>query len=1028
MIEGRNRHAVFSSAGDRGAALMLDRALRDKDPIAPGKAAAIAPQVSFVIPAFNAVQTLDRTLRALADQTVASWEAVVVDDGSTDATVQLVEAAHVRDPRIRLISQPNAGVSAARNTGIEAASGDWLVFLDSDDWIAPQYLQVMQEAIRNNPGVEVACCGHARTDADGRHVLLRCVPNFEGDPFACFARKAMGTIHSFMVRHTIVQDVGGFDPALRTCEDWDLFQRVFRTGARLAQTSEILAYYAGRVGSLSRDGARMMRDTRTVFLRGCTADPRVANSDPRYANGVVPPRSVEYTCLWIACWCTATAIGSGAAGTELLALVNDFSDVDHLDGAIFEGLTIGSGLLPDRLAAQWPTFEPRVRHLVHEIARRAGNSGGGRAIFEQLALRLASSGPTSRPYLVGNTLVATFSAAMLRRGVQVPPDVDSVVLRIGRRGRLLHMPVLGPLAASDLRAALVASLQANVPGAARRIAGRVARHHGRFGRAGPLIQRVVRRGLRAVAAASGQGACDHGVAEIPNSARAIALIHEERAQASDAIAGAASAQGSTGKGAPVEAAHFEHREAYWEGVFEVPDPWAYESPYEQLKYQRTLSLLPEGPIGSALELACAEGRFTALLAPRVGQLQAMDISRKAIERARERCRALRNVLFNRVDFFAEPVEGRWNLIVCSEVLYFLNDVIALRSMAGRLRDALAPGGYILAAHAKLLVDDRSQSGFEWNHEFGGATITRVLAETAGLEHIAGLRTELYNIDLFRRSTDGGVRATPMIAEAPLGPLPEPRAQRAIVWGGAIATRAECNLTRSTPDIPILMYHRIADGTDRFTVSPEQFELQLRFLRRRGFRSVSFDEWSSTARQAGRMAGRPLMLTFDDGTMDFKETAWPIIYRNGFSAAVFIPTDKVGGCADWAGAPQPAAAIMGWDEIIALSRQGVEFGSHLASHVSASRLTSEQLLREGARSKAVLEQALSRPIDTIALPYGVTNGRVRRVLRVCGYGAAFTAEYGVASSFGPMLDIPRIEISARDGLDEFARKLGLSGEC
>ena len=77
--------------------------------------------------------------------------------------------------------------------------------------------------------------------------------------------------------------------------------------------------------------------------------------------------------------------------------------------------------------------------------------------------------------------------------------------------------------------------------------------------------------------------------------------------------------------------------ARWESLFAAPDPWGYSSDYEQTKYEHTLELLPEGPIGRALELACAEGHFTVQLAPRVGTLVAADIAAKALERAAERC-------------------------------------------------------------------------------------------------------------------------------------------------------------------------------------------------------------------------------------------------------------------------------------------------------------------------------------------------------------------------------------------------------
>src|SRR5262249_10549827 len=109
------------------------------------------------------------------------------------------------------------------------------------------------------------------------------------------------------------------------------------------------------------------------------------------------------------------------------------------------------------------------------------------------------------------------------------------------------------------------------------------------------------------------------------------------------------------------------------------DPWRYASAYEQTKYEQTLSLLPAGRIGRALELACAEGHFTVQLASRVDDLVAADISRIALDRALERCGHLGNVHFARLDLTADELPGRFDLIVCSEVLY---DVGGQRELEG----------------------------------------------------------------------------------------------------------------------------------------------------------------------------------------------------------------------------------------------------------------------------------------------------------------------------------------------------------
>src|SRR5713101_3519182 len=117
--------------------------------------------------------------------------------------------------------------------------------------------------------------------------------------------------------------------------------------------------------------------------------------------------------------------------------------------------------------------------------------------------------------------------------------------------------------------------------------------------------------------------------------------------------------------------------AFWDSLFTHPDPWYYMSDYEQTKYRHTLELLPAGKIDSLLEIACAEGHFTLQLAERAGQILAVDISERALARARDRCRDLSNVRFAQHDISRGLPEGNFDVIICAEVLYYLRDRFAL---------------------------------------------------------------------------------------------------------------------------------------------------------------------------------------------------------------------------------------------------------------------------------------------------------------------------------------------------------------
>ena len=134
--------------------------------------------ISIVIPAYNAAATVGRCLDSLLAQTYRDFELIVVDDGSTDSTAQIISAYAERDSRIRLIRQENAGVSAARNVGLDAARGDLIGFTDSDDAISPEFLEALLSLYA--PGV-LPVADIERSDGDGS-VLASLPPAITLDP------------------------------------------------------------------------------------------------------------------------------------------------------------------------------------------------------------------------------------------------------------------------------------------------------------------------------------------------------------------------------------------------------------------------------------------------------------------------------------------------------------------------------------------------------------------------------------------------------------------------------------------------------------------------------------------------------------------------------------------------------------------------------------------------------------------------------------------------------------------------------
>jgi GT2 family glycosyltransferase len=185
------------------------------------------PIVSVIIPAYNAVTTLRKTLDSVLAQTFTSFEIIVVDDGSTDATIAV--ATTVDDPRVRVLAQSNAGVSVARNRGAAAARGELLAFLDADDLWASDKLACQIAALQAHPDAGLAFSWTAFVDDRGDLLPGGGVAGrAEGWVFSdlLLLGNFVGNGSAALIRRTAFEAVGGFEPTLRTAEDWDFYLRL----------------------------------------------------------------------------------------------------------------------------------------------------------------------------------------------------------------------------------------------------------------------------------------------------------------------------------------------------------------------------------------------------------------------------------------------------------------------------------------------------------------------------------------------------------------------------------------------------------------------------------------------------------------------------------------------------------------------------------------------------------------------------------------------------------------------------------
>jgi GT2 family glycosyltransferase len=226
-------------------------------------------RISIIMPCFNAALHLPRSFDSVLGQTYPYFELIAVDDGSRDGTLAWLQAQ--TDPRIRVISQPNRGVSAARNAGLAAAKGYFVAFLDADDTWAPNFLECMIGAFETDISIGLAYCGWQNIGLPGERGAPFIPPDYEvPDKKAILIANNRWPIHACLTTRELVLASGGFDPRFAIGEDFLLWLEIgcFR---HIRRVPAVLAYYFHHNGvQATRDqvrATRQVRDVQKAFLQ-----------------------------------------------------------------------------------------------------------------------------------------------------------------------------------------------------------------------------------------------------------------------------------------------------------------------------------------------------------------------------------------------------------------------------------------------------------------------------------------------------------------------------------------------------------------------------------------------------------------------------------------------------------------------------------------------------------------------------------------------------------------------------------------
>jgi peptidoglycan/xylan/chitin deacetylase (PgdA/CDA1 family)/SAM-dependent methyltransferase len=1014
--------------------------------------------VSIIVPAHDAETTLSETLESLQAQTFSAWEAVIVDDGSTDRTPEIAARFAAGDDRLRVVRQANAGESAARNAGWALASHDWLVFLDADDWLLPTYLERMTGAVSADPEAGVVHCGWVRVARDGQQGLDQFAPP-DQDVFPELARRNCFAIHACLVRRSLAESIGRFDVTLRTCPDWDLWQRIARTTPRFRSVPEILACYRLRPDSAATHARQLLADALTVISRGHQSDPRVLSPAPRYAQGM-PAGLAAKAKLEFVCWAAGLAIGQGQPAEPLLDLVaGQRAEVstELVAESLFLAIPMPTGHLAGTWGALWPRAETGIDAFLAALEAHVQSPG------------LAAEGKL----LLMRKILTRMLPAFLSRQRSVAGSGDA---KTGAESGAVDWEHL----ASE-RADLIAEQH-------RWIAELEA------AKAWHDEQRQVWH-RRAEAAEQRSGADDERRRFPSGLTRLLGTLRRPAAPA---------------------AAPDPHSHRTPPGPFADPrmvEPvsreWGYERglPVDRYYIERFLARHEQDVQGRVLEIG--DNSYTR----RFGADRVTTSDVLHVVPGNQNARFVGDLAH--ADHI--PTEA-FDCIILTQTLQLIYD---LPSALRTVYRVLKPGGVLLATFPGLTRTSQTEWPGSWFWRLTPASARRIFEAAfpaQSLELVSHGNVLTASAFLYGLAVND-LTATELDHEDPdYDVIVTVRAVKpaSIVAKGksdvAVERRSAVNTASGTARALVLLYHRVAASTQdpwQLSVSPDRFEEQMTVLERETA-VVNLQVVQEVARGTARPTGRPLVaITFDDGYADNLSDALPRLEKHGLPATVFVCTGPVAHGAEfwwdtlerlllrptdlpptldidiqeqsyhwnlhdsadfpervsreysdwraweppptsrhalyvalwqrlqqldaddrartlallqmWAGpdaTSQPSCRALRPAELLALAKSSlVDIGAHTINHPALSGLPTERQQAEISGSRTWLEAVVRRPVTSFSYPFGrpvdYTPDTVTAV-RQAGFACACSNIAGIVRSGADPFQLPRVQVKNWNG--------------
>lgn len=265
-----------------------------------------SPLVSVLMPVYNAEPFLEDAIQSILNQSFNDFEFIIVDDGSSDGSLSILQEFSQKDTRIRLISRENKGISCSRNQLVELAKGKYLAWMDSDDISLPNRLELMASWLAANPCYIALGCKTILIDSEGCDI---CIWNAPMDHNGIDRLHISGTggaivFPSAMILRDAVVSVNGFDENLTGAEDLDLFLKLAEIG-KTANTDIVLYKYRQHINSISHThDQKIKQDNFSVVSRACV---RRGLPTPTIESSLLKKNTVATTHIKWAWW----ALGDG---------------------------------------------------------------------------------------------------------------------------------------------------------------------------------------------------------------------------------------------------------------------------------------------------------------------------------------------------------------------------------------------------------------------------------------------------------------------------------------------------------------------------------------------------------------------------------------------------------------------------------------------------------------------------------------------------------------------------------------------